>query len=97
MRERCRNRETCFSITWREHFEVRTTLEITWQDDIVKEQELQDQGELYSVGKEGVRRPPGHDGLGKSAVNEQGVSLPREERSSPLSLEPWRGQSKELR
>ena len=32
----------------------------TWQDDIVKEQELQVQGELYSVGKEGVRSPPAH-------------------------------------
>ena len=76
---------------------MRTTLEITWQEDIVKEQELQDQGELYSVGKEGVRRPPGHNGLGKSAVIEQGVSLPRWEGSFSLSLEPWRGQSKELR
>ena len=33
----------------------------TWQDEMVKEQELQVQGELYSVGKEGVRRPPGQD------------------------------------
>ena len=74
---------------------MRTTLEITWQDDIVNEQELHVQGELYSVGKEGVRRPPGHDGLGKSA--EQGVFLPGWERSFSLSLEAWRGQSKELR
>ena len=36
----------------------------TWQDEIVKEQELQLQGELNSVGKEGVRRPPGHDAAG---------------------------------
>ena len=64
---------------------MRTTLEITWQDDIVKEQELQVQGELYSVGNEGVRRPPGHDGLGKSAVNEQGdVSFPGWEGSFSL-------------
>ena len=61
----------------------------------MKEQELQVQGELYSVGNEGVRRPPGHDGLGKSAVNEQGVSLP--EGSFSLSMEASRGQSKELR
>ena len=57
---------------------------ITWQEDIVKEQEVQDQGELYSVGKEGVRRPPGHGAPGDSD-NVSG------------SLEPWRGQSKELR
>ena len=64
----------------------------------MKEQELQDQGELYSVGKEGVRTPPAQDGLGKSAVNEQGgVSLPGWEGSFSFSVEPWRGQSKELR
>ena len=57
---------------------------ITWQEDIVKEQEVQDQGELYSVGKEGVRSPPGHGAPGDSD-NVSG------------SLEPWRGQSKELR
>ena len=76
---------------------MRTTLGVTWQDDIVNEQELQVQGELYSVGKEGVRRPPGHDGLGRSAVDEQGVSLPGLERSFSLSVEAWRGQSRELR
>ena len=63
----------------------------------MKEQELQVQGELYSVGNEGVRRPPGHDGLGNSAVNEQGVSLPELEGSFSLSVEASRGQSKELR
>ena len=57
----------------------------------MKEQELQVQGELYSVGNEGVRRPPGHDGLGKC------VSLPELEGSFSLSVEASRGQSKELR
>ena len=57
----------------------------------MKEQEVQDQGELYSVGKEGVRSPPGHGAPGDS----DNVSGWKESFSG--SLEPWRGQSKELR
>ena len=70
---------------------------------MVKEQELQVQGELYSVGKEGVRRPPGHDPPGCNFSGESpgysdlvGSFLGQEGWFSG-SVGAWRGQSRELR